>query len=378
MDVPGTVDEALGGEEVATRVPLGGEDALFVTPTRTLLYRGEGLLSDESVEEYAHDAERIAVSRGRRKSKFSLTYPIEGTEQFTVPAGRTDDVLSPVIAGVLNARGEIDADESVLYTYLFSELTLVITSHRLIKHVGEAVWDTDFDSFPYDRITGIDAESGDVSTQIVVEVDGRPERIKAPTDRGREVRERLEEALRGYYDLGPTDDLAAVLAPEAEAEAEPAADDDDDGSGVSFGEALEPLSTGSSDSAEESSSGGEPSGGEAALADLGAESDDDATDPLEQPDPIAGDTDPLGGGSEADPLADGDDPVATEADTELEEPDPPEDDLEAAGFEPADESTPDIETELAELRSMVQKQNSLLVRQQQTIEQLIEELRRGR
>jgi hypothetical protein len=58
MDVPGIVESELDGEDVAASVSLGSEDVLYVTPTRTLIYRSDGLLSDESVEEYPHDAER--------------------------------------------------------------------------------------------------------------------------------------------------------------------------------------------------------------------------------------------------------------------------------------------------------------------------------
>ena len=44
MTVPAIVEERLDGEEVTSRVPLGGDDELFVTPERTLVYRAEGLL----------------------------------------------------------------------------------------------------------------------------------------------------------------------------------------------------------------------------------------------------------------------------------------------------------------------------------------------
>ncbi len=130
MSVPGIVQSSLGDEHAAATVSLGGEDALYVTPTRTLIYRADGLLSDESVEEYPHEAEQIDVSEGRRKSTVSLDYGIDGTDQFKVPTKRLHDALHPVIAGVLNAAGVTDANEQVIQTYQFSELTLVLTSAR--------------------------------------------------------------------------------------------------------------------------------------------------------------------------------------------------------------------------------------------------------
>jgi len=34
------------------RASLGSDDELFITPTRTIVYRADGLLSDESADEY--------------------------------------------------------------------------------------------------------------------------------------------------------------------------------------------------------------------------------------------------------------------------------------------------------------------------------------
>ena len=78
MSQPEIVQADLDDEDVVARVDLGGEDELYVTPTRTLLYRAEGLLSDESVEEYPHEAERVTVSEGRRKAKVTLDYGLDG------------------------------------------------------------------------------------------------------------------------------------------------------------------------------------------------------------------------------------------------------------------------------------------------------------
>ncbi|MFB6134437.1 MAG: hypothetical protein ABEJ55_05570 [Halanaeroarchaeum sp.] len=65
MTVPELVRERLGQGSVRARVPLQGEDELVVADDRTLIYRGEGLLSGESIEEVSHDAEAVSVSEGR-------------------------------------------------------------------------------------------------------------------------------------------------------------------------------------------------------------------------------------------------------------------------------------------------------------------------
>lgn len=235
MNVPGIVQSTLDGEEVAARVSLGGEDEIFVTPSRTIVYRADGLLSNESVDEFGHDADRLTLSEGRRKARFSLEYALDGTEEFTVPADRVDAVLHPVLAGILNGNGITDTGESVQRTYRFSELTLIITSDRLVKHVGGPVWDGDYEGYHYDDVTKLTFEDGSVATTIVLEVDGRQQRIKAPNEDATEVGERLKRALFAYHDVETLEELNDVVGRD---------DDRDEGRGdpsAAFGDGVDPL-----------------------------------------------------------------------------------------------------------------------------------------
>jgi hypothetical protein len=235
MSVPSIVQSRLDGEQVAAQVSLGGEDGLYVTRTRTLIYRADGLLSDESVEEYPHEAERIEISEGRRKSAIQLDYGIEGEETFKIPSNRLYEALHPVLAGVLNAADVTGPDETVKQTYQFSELTLVITSERVVKHVGAAVWDRDYEEFHFDAVTSLDVEEGSVSSQIIVETEGRPQRIKTPSDQTREVRERIERALLDHHDASSYEEFACEHADsedhseaEGESDAETETDSEND------------------------------------------------------------------------------------------------------------------------------------------------------
>jgi hypothetical protein len=250
MSVPGIVQSALGDEPVAAQVGLGGEDQLYVTPSRILIYRGEGLLSDAGIEEYAHRAERVDVSEGRRKAKITLRHDLEGERSFSVQPSGLDDVLHPVLAGVLSTAGVTDAGETVKQTYRFSELTLIITSKRLVKHIGSAVWDGDYEEFRFEDTTDLDFEEGSVATQIVMEVDGRRERIKAPNDEAPEVRAHLEDALFEFYDVGSLEEFRSTVA-EAEGEATGSAPDPEEtaggNQGVAFESDLSPLRTGPDD-----------------------------------------------------------------------------------------------------------------------------------
>ena len=238
MNVPAILQSHLDGEQVAAQVSLGGEDELFVTPTRTLIYRAEGLLSDESVEEYPHDADRLEVKEGRRKSKIRLDYGLDGTREFAVPSRRVDEALHPVLAGVLNAAGVTEPGETITQTYRFSELTLVITSARAVKHIGAAVWDDEFEEYTYEDVSDLDIEEGSVSSQIVIEVGGRPQRIKAQNDVAPDIFERLKRALITFHDFDTWAEFEE-LAAQDDAEAEE--DVDEPSGGVAFDETLKPI-----------------------------------------------------------------------------------------------------------------------------------------
>ncbi|MFC4408649.1 DUF7115 domain-containing protein [Haloarchaeobius iranensis] len=251
MDVPGIVESALEGEDIAAEVSLGGENVLYVTPSRTLIYQSEGFLSDESVDEYPHNAQRMTVKEGRRKTRLSLEYSLDGTEEFTVPSNATDDVLHPVLAGVLNASGVTDPDETVTRTFRLDELTLVITSERLVKHVGSAVWDEDYEEYHFADVTGLDFEDGSVATQLVLTVDGRPERMKVSNERAAEVKEYLQRSLFSYYGVNSLDALNEAVAPAETDEADEAA-------AVDFGEGVDPLDAGNTVQPEEGEGPVEP------------------------------------------------------------------------------------------------------------------------
>jgi hypothetical protein len=427
MSQPGIVQTELDDESVLTRVDFGGDDALFVTPTRLVVYRSEGLLSDESVETYPHGAERITVSEGRRKSTLTLDYGLDGERTLSVPTAALEETLHPVLASTLEASGRLDDDESVERTFRFSELTLIVTSARLVKHVGAAVWDTDVEEYPFESVTDLTFEEGSVATSIVLTLGDRQERFKAPNDEARLVRESIRAALLTYHDATSLDELRAAAADRrAEREDGEADADDPRPDTLNLGGGPEPLSAnprelpeedvpdvesdhlsgdpigdvdeGTRDSRRAGSdagsnradasagagggSGGDgsaaseeatatepPAGGRAAQPDSGSSTR--ATAEGNGPPDVAGDaTD-----SEADPDAAADGTTGTagqEAD---------DGGFASSGFRPADgeASVPaEVAAELRELRETVETQGERLDRQAELIEQLIAELRRGR
>jgi len=318
MELPEAVRSVVGDESVAARVSLGGEDLLLVTPTRTVVYRGEGLLSDESVREYGHDVERIAVETKRRKAKLRLDYGTGGEETLSLPASRVDDALHPILAGVLNAAGVTDRGETIKRTFRFSELTVVVTSARLVKHVGGAVWDEGYEEYGYDDVTDLRFEEGSHGTAVVLRMTDRQERFKAPNESARELREALVAALLAH---AGHDSLEAFRTAHADADEEA---EDDDGIAV------------------------------AELSPLGSE-DGESTDPTDADD---------GGADASDGASAGVDVIGGNGS--------------AGRPEPAETSGDDVAAELAALREEVERQGERIDAQRELIDQLIEELRRGR
>jgi len=337
MSLPDIVQSALDGESVAARVGLGGDDLLLVTPTRTIVYRAEGLLSDEAVEEYPHDAEHVGVSEGRRKAKVTLDYGLDGERTFSVPTKQLDQVLHPVLAGVFNARGITDPGETVKQTFRFSELTIVITSDRLVRHIGAPVWDEEYEEYHYDDVTDLDFEEGSVATSVVITVGGRQERFKTPNDQARAVREALVGAVCTYHGVDDLDELRAAAARTETEDAE--ADDADEDGTVSFGDGPDPLDTSGVDGDVEASDEGASGDAEQTTAETARARERNRSAPVD---------DRAGGFGDS-------------------------------GFESVGVVDDDaVAEELAELRKLVEAQNERLERQERTIQQLIEELRQGR
>ena len=314
MDIPDLVRQELGDEEIQAGVTLGDEDAVCFTPTRTLVYRGEGLLSDEKVETYPYDFERLTLSEGRRKTTFTLVYT-DGKREFGVPGNRADTVLERLLEGSLRSTNAIGDEKRVTGVFRFSELTLVVTEERLLKHLGSVTWDSDFESYPFDAVTGLDFEKGSVATAIVLAVDDRPERIKAPSDQAPAVRKTLQEALFAFHEVSSLADLNAKVAAD---ETEP----DDGGSELGLESGIDPL-----------------------VSDDEADDGDEVTEPA----PTTSSVEPSG------------QPVAPSTDSD-----------DGSGDIAA------LEQQVAELTTAIERQNERIEAQEETIKTLIEELRQGR
>ena len=407
MSQPEIVQSGLDGEAVVARVDLGGEDELYVTPTRTLCYRAEGLLSDESVEEYPHGAERITVSEGRRKAKVTLDYGLDGERTVSLPASRLERALTPIVEGVLKHNGVLDAEESVAQLFRFNESTIVVASERVVRHIGPGLWDEEFESYHYGDVTDLEFEDGNVNTSAVLTVGGQRERFKTPNQDARAVRSALEATLLSYWEVDSIEELREATAPE---ESSPDADPAEGAEEVSFGDGPDPLfadptepdelpdnATRAPDDGEAPDPAETPEAGTAASQDA-VEADATApdADALGRSDP--GETTDAG----APAGSSGAETAATQRSNVDSEPtgsaaadattrggeaggnggatgESPGAGFEGSGFEAAAPETDEqILDELASLREVVERQNEELTAQRELLEQLIEELRRGR
>jgi len=367
MELPELISEHLGEEDVRAGLALGDDDLLCLTPTRTLLYRADGLLSDERVTEYPHEVEQLALSDGRRKTKFHFEY-VEDERSLTVPAGATRDALALVLEGILGAEGILDPDESVVEAFRFSELTLVVADRRVVKYVGNTVWEGEFEAFAYEDLTGVDFEQARVATEVVLHVDGHPERIKTPNDDARLVERALERALTGFFDVPSLSELQAQFRSSA---------DDSDGT----------ANTGA-DQSEETFLDDE-------IRPLGGHPESDAeTESIDPDRDLAPEA--AGGGEATDVAAASDTETVSIADAEADSTDDSLSEEGSSSAETARDSTADgvettnqpdglsadtagddlerIDEQLEELTTAVNRQNELLRKHHAAIKQLVEEL----
>jgi len=366
MEIPDLIKQRLGEESLESAVSLGDEDLICFTPTRSLLYRGEGLIGDESVDVYDSNVERLNVSEGRRKTSFTLSY-VDREESFSVASDRGDAVLQRLLQSVLRTGDVLDPEESVNDVYLFSELTIIITDGRLVKHIGAYVWDADYEEYPFDEVTGLDFEEGSVATQIVLAVAGRPQRFKAPSDEAKLLRRSLTNALCEYHDVGSLAQLQTALEQKAPEEST----DEAVSSDIELDDSISPLVGDDEET--------ELDGAVREIGETRAEAAADADDEAATADAATGDEQPDAGENEAATAETTDGEQTTESGSESTA-------TRAGGAtasgQAADASGVDAEeieamqTQLSNLTTAVKRQNDLLKEQHETIRKLIDELQR--
>lgn len=361
MEVPNLVRQALGGEEIEAGVNLGDEDTVCLTGTRTLLYRAEGLLSDEKVEEFPHTVERLGIKEGRRKTKFTLEY-VDGTRTFTVPSTRDEQVLELLMTGVLRAADIADPEETLNGVFRFSELALFVTDSQVVKHIGADVWTDDYEVYHFDDLTNLSFEKGSVATGIVIEVGGRPQRIKTPNDRAREVQQVIENAVFEYHGVSSLDQLNAKISEDDDTDAETEPDQQRRSSDIEIGSGIDPLVTDDEDD------------------DTDAETESEAT-PTQRGGQATAEQ--RQSRTETAQSSHSGHSATTESSSERaasgsSEHQSRQQSASQAPTGRSDEELEAVKAQLAELTEAVQQQSELLDRQQETIDQLIAELREGR
>lgn len=369
MEIPDPIAQQLGDEELESAVNLGDEDLICFTPSRTLLYHGEGLLSDESLEVFDHDVERLGISEGRRKTSFTLTY-VDDENRFTIPRDRTEPVLERLLSGVLGTAGVIESDEQIEGVFRFSELALVVTDRRIVKHIGAYLWDPDYEEYPYSQVTGLEFEEGSVATSVVISVDGRPQRIKAPSGEAEVLRRALTTALFSYYEVDSLEELNATLA---ESDPEPTESGGSLSSDIELDNTIDPLVTPDDNGVDDIS---ESSADATESARSTSESPRNTTEPpVETTEPSAKTTESSTAATDTEP----DDPSRNHTATGETGP-------QTTADQSADTGTPEIDpadieamkSRLDTLTEVAKRQNTLLKQQQETITQLVDELKRQR
>lgn len=348
--LPQLLSDAIADATVLETVDIGGGDVVAVTTEATHVYRSDGLLSDESTERFGHDAERLSVRSKRRKTEIRLE-TIDGGESFTVPAKVSDAIVEALLEGLLRTTDVVAPDEELVAQFRFSELTLVVTDECLLQHVGSAVWDEEFETIAYGELVGLDFERGSVATQLVIETGDRRRRVKVPNEQAGQVRRAIQDAVFAFHGVSSLEALREKLAPE------------DDESGET---GPEPDGTNGQRSAETTAD---------------SETEPEPSQESEVSDPEADE----GGFVTADwtPPADQDVTASgsRRATTRSEAADPDTPDAAATGSATERPGAPDVAelaTRVETLSKQVERQTELLESQRELIDQLVDELRRGR
>ena len=345
-ELPDLLSESVGDAAIIGAIDVGGGDAIAVTPERTYLYRSEGLLRDESVETFEHAVERLSVRTKRRKSSIELE-TIEGEASFTVPSDIADSVVEAMMEGILLTTGAVTPEEELSALFRFSELTVVVTDRRLFEHVGNAVWDGEFEAVEYADLTGLDFERGSVATQVVLETEDRRRRVKVPNEHAGTVRQRIETAVLAFHDVAS---IEAFRAKHAEPETEAGADSDPtDGTGSGTDSAEQSGTNGAGTDSDRGSADGHT----AAPTDRSLPADQDPSGAVYRREASAETTSGTGSGTRN---AAGDSDSASDR----------TDNIDA------------LSRRVDALSEQVERQTELIENQQELLEQLVDELRRGR
>ena len=343
--LPELLSETVGDATVVDTVDIGGGDAVAVTHRATHVYRSDGLLSDESVETFAHDVERLSVRSKRRKSEIKLA-KIDSETGFTVPSKVADPIVEAMLEGVLRTTGAIETDEAVVAQFRFSELTFVVTEGRLLEHVGSAVWDGDFEAVEHAQLTGLAFEKGSVATQVVIETEQRRRRVKVPNEHAGRVRRAIQQAVFEFYDVSSIEELRAELSEEDET-----------------GQSSEETTTSTRAPADQSS-----------IDVKGASSGPESADETERF--VSADwTPPADQGVSGTAAGNTNTPTQRSTASESDATDPT---ANASAERTADPDVEALAKRVETLSEQVERQTELIESQGELIEQLVDELRRGR
>lgn len=201
MSLPGGVSMLVDEDELINRIELDDRRTLFVTPSRAIAYRERSMLTEESVESYPTDLERLTLEEGKRQVTVTFEYPDEADRTLDLPKSSMAAALKALLASVIRATDVLEADEDIEELYRFNELTVVLTDRRLIKHVGHALWGETHEAIDYEIIRDLHTEEGQVSTGVIIETTGATERFKLPKDSADRFIAQIEDAVCAYHDV---------------------------------------------------------------------------------------------------------------------------------------------------------------------------------
>lgn len=207
MSLPAGVSGLVDEDELIDDVALDGHRSLYVTPAKAVTFRERSLFTEESVDVYPTDIDRLLLEEGKRQSTVTFEYPDGQSSSLELPTEAMAPALKALLASATRATGAIPTDETILDLYRFNELTVILTDRRLLKHVGWAMWAASHDQIDYTDVRNIRVEQGQVSTGVNIDTDDGSDRLKIPHDTADDFVARLKSAVCDFHGI---DDIGVL------------------------------------------------------------------------------------------------------------------------------------------------------------------------
>jgi hypothetical protein len=170
---------------------------IAVTKSEIGVYKKPGLIADGSVETYNHRQAKLSRATTRFKNVLIFNN-IDGKFRIEIPDKEED-----VEQSIINARLSSEVDNlDIRFIYYTRDVKICLSTEKLILHIGDILWNDDYNAINRQDITDISVES---NTYLNVYTDSNVEKIKLPENDIQSVYKKLTHAISTSGEESDTD-----------------------------------------------------------------------------------------------------------------------------------------------------------------------------